>query len=444
MTAAQSDAAALGVLLHVERAAREAASLFDLQHVAANETRKVNRARQIFVVELSRKPKVKAATGVGSIDGASMLAGAVADLVQRLGSEASLDKPVDFRLPAFTAPRSELASSYPYRDLLWAPLCDRDGRAFAGLLLARDTPWTEAETTITLRLAATYAHAWRALTARRAVRTLPMRPAVLIGGGAVLAGLVLLLPVPMMALAPAEVVAAAPVVVAAPTDGAIESIEVDSGQTVEANAPLVRLVDTTLRNKVEIAQREVEVAEARAKQASILAMTDVRGRHELGLAESELELKRAEFAYAADLLSRTVIKASRAGIAIYGDRKALVGRPVVTGERIMELADPSRVEIKIDVAAADAAALTPDGRIKLFLDVDPLTPRSGGIVRSDYKARPGESDVISFRTYATIDDGAAPPRIGLRGTAQIYGAETRLGVYLFRRPLASLRQYLGL
>jgi Biotin-lipoyl like/HlyD family secretion protein len=252
------------------------------------------------------------------------------------------------------------------------------------------------------------------------------------------------LPVPMTALAPAEVVALNPMIVSSPIDGVIDSIDVDPGQVVKVGDVLVRLSDTALRNKVEIARRDVFVGEARAKQASILAMSDARGRHELGIAEADLELKRAEQTFASDMLNRTVIRASRAGIAAYADRKALIGRPVATGERVMEIADPTLVEVRVDVAVPDAVALVPAGRVKLFLDIDPLNPRDAHIVRSDYKARPGESDALSFRTFAIFDDNSAVPRIGMRGTAQIYGAQTMLGVFLFRRPIASARQYLGL
>ena len=102
------------------------------------------------------------------------------------------------------------------------------------------------------------------------------------------------------------------------------------------------------------------------------------------------------------------------------------------------------VELRIDVAMPDAGALIPAGRVKLFLDIEPLTPRHASIVRSDYKARPGDNDVLVFKTFARFDADEPPPRIGLRGTAQISGEQTFLGLFLFRRPLASARQYLGL
>jgi hypothetical protein len=45
---------------------------------------------------------------------------------------------------------------------------------------------------------------------------------------------------------------------------------------------------------------------------------------------------------------------------------------------------------------------------------------------------------------ATIEPGQKLPRIGHRGTAQLIGEWVPLGFYLFRRPIAAARQYLGM
>ncbi len=438
--------AALALLLRIEQSARKAATRADLQQLAANETRKLNRARQIFVVDIERprRPRIVAVSGVSTIDETSTLIVAVSALVLRMDRERGLRATVDFTLPAYVEAASDLATSYPFREMLWVPLLDRAGKAFAGLLITRDVVWGEADIAISVRLSEAYAHAWRALTGKQPFTLRGLRPRVLASVLAIGAIGALALPLPMTALAPAEVVAADPMIVSAPIDGVIDRIDVDPGQPVKVGDVLMRLSDTTLRNKVEIARRDVAVAEARGKQASILAMSDARGRHDLGIAEADLELKRAELAFAADMLSRTIIKAGRAGIAAYPDRKSLIGRPVATGERVMEIAEPTAVEVRIDVAVPDAIALVANGRVKLFLDVDPLNPRDGRIVRADYKARPGDNDILVFKSFARFDGTEPAPRIGLRGTAQLYGEQTYLGVFLFRRPLASARQYLGL
>lgn len=446
VSATSTDQTALTLLLRIEQMARRATNLAELQHLAANETRKLNRARQIFVVGAlaSKSPSVLAVSGVGAVDASSMLVVSIADVTRRLVREGRASAPLEFALPAFCVPASDLATTYPFRDVLWMPLLDRAGIAFAGLLMTRDVVWSEADIAVSTRLAETYAHAWRELAQIRYKYARITRPRLLTCAAVLAAAAMMALPIPMTALAPAEVVAANPMIVSSPIDGVVDRIDVDPGQVVKVGDVLVRLSDTMLRNKVEIARRDVAVSEARTKQASILAMTDVRGRHELGIAEADLELKRAELAFATDMLKRTVITAARGGVAAYADRRSLIGRPVATGERIMEIAEPTAAEVRIDVAVADAIALVPSGRVKVFLDIDPLNPRDAQIVRSDYKARPGDNDVLAFKTFAVFRDEASAPRIGVRGTAQIYGERTALGLFLFRRPIASARQYLGL
>lgn len=110
----------------------------------------------------------------------------------------------------------------------------------------------------------------------------------------------------------------------------------------------------------------------------------------------------------------------------------------------MMIADPAHVEVKIDLAVPDAIALKPDSAVKIFLDVDPLRPWSGRVVRSDYRALPSDGDILSFRTTALIDPGGRDlPRIGLRGTAQVFGGSVPFGVFLLRRPISAVRQWIG-
>ena len=433
-------------MLRIEAMARASADLVDLRHLMVNETRKLTRARQIFVVELSRgRPVVSAVTGVGVVDPRSLLADSVAGMIGTIEREHGLDPLREITLPAFCDPASELASAYPFRELLWLSLTDRSGQAFAGLLLAREMPWGRDEIAIARRLADTYAHAWGEVTGAPRLRSRAALPRAWRWLAALATAALLMVPVPMTALAPVEIVAAQPFIVAAPLDGVIETIEIDPSAPVKEGDVLVRFTDTTLRNRLEVAAREVAVADARVKQATLMAFNEQKGRHELGIAQAELELKRAEQAFAADLLARAHVRAPRTGIAIYPDRRLLIGKPVATGERIMEIADPAAVEARIDLAVPDAIALKPDSDVKLFLDIDPLRARAGRVIRSDYRARPNDNDVLAFRTVARLEHDDRPlPRIGLRGTAQITGDPAPLGLLLLRRPLSALRQWLGL
>ena len=116
------------------------------------------------------------------------------------------------------------------------------------------------------------------------------------------------------------------------------------------------------------------------------------------------------------------------------------------GERILEIADPAAIEAKIELPVADAIALSPGARVKIFLDSDPLHPWGAAVKRADYKAKVGENDVVSFRVVASLKDepGRILPRLGVRGTAQVTGEDVPLGLYLFRRPITFARQWLGM
>jgi multidrug efflux pump subunit AcrA (membrane-fusion protein) len=256
----------------------------------------------------------------------------------------------------------------------------------------------------------------------------------------------LFIKVPLRALAPAEIIARDPFVVAAPIDGVIEAIPVEPNQRVEAGVVLVKLAGTALRNRFEVADREVQVAEARLKQSNQIAFSDSRGMHEIGIARAELSLKLAERDFARDLLAKTEIIAPLEGLAIYSDRRELIGQPVAVGERILEIADPARLEARIDLPVADAIALTAGASVTLFLDSDPLRPWPATVRRADYKAKVGENEIVSFRVVASLTPQAdrALPRLGVRGTAQLSGDNVSLGLFLFRRPITYVRQWLGL
>ncbi|MEM1306434.1 MAG: hypothetical protein AAGG99_02820, partial [Pseudomonadota bacterium] len=117
------------------------------------------------------------------------------------------------------------------------------------------------------------------------------------------------------------------------------------------------------------------------------------------------------------------------------------------------LADPAKVQAEIFVPVADGGVLSSATDAKLFLDSDPLNPRTATITRADYEARAHQGDRVAFRVLARIEPKSqtttpsqtdAAVRLGVRGTAQVYGAPVALGLYLFRRPITAVRQWIGL
>ena len=119
-------------------------------------------------------------------------------------------------------------------------------------------------------------------------------------------------------------------------------------------------------------------------------------------------------------------------------------RPVVAGEKIMQIADPAKVELEIMLPISDAINLEPGAETVFFLNIDPQTPLGARVRWSSFRATATAEGFLAFRLKAEFVDGESPPRIGLRGTAKVFGDETSIFFFLFRRPLAKARQWLGL
>nr|WP_218171622.1 HlyD family efflux transporter periplasmic adaptor subunit [Pseudomonas gingeri] len=385
--------------------------------------------------------KVRAVTGVSSVEPnapfVAFVEQAVAQIFKLERAKPATVVPMD----AFSASVREDWQSLSATQVFWLPLLDHKGEVFGGIWFARDNPWNPSEQVLLAQLGDTYSHAWLALQPRRPwrLRLTRKRQVLLVA----LALLSLLIPVRQSVLAPAEVVPLAGRVVAAPLDGVVAEFLVKPNQAVKTGDLLVRFESTTLKAQADVAQRTLGVAEAELKANAQRAFADAESSSKIDLLAARVEQKRAERDYAAELLKRSEVRAERDGIAVFADAERWTGKPVQTGERLMEIADPSQAELRIELAVGDAIALEPDAEVALFLDSDPLQRHSARLERVAYEAQSTAAGQLAYRLDAGFTD-SPPPRIGLRGTAKIFGQRAPLALYLLRRPLAGLRQSVGL
>lgn len=253
------------------------------------------------------------------------------------------------------------------------------------------------------------------------------------------------LPVRQSALAPAEIVALDATTIASPLDGVVKTFHIRPNQPVKAGDLLLSLDDTTLRNRLEVAAQSVAVADAEWIATSQKAFDNLQSKGELTQLQGRTQEKRAELAAVQAQLTRIEVRAPHDGIAVFGSADDWLGRPVVTGERIMQVANPQSAGVLIYLPMADALVLEENAPVKLFLTVKPLSPLEATVTETSYLASLSPDNVSSYRLRATLnpEQSLADARIGLHGTAKISGGWVLLPYYLLRRPLATVREWSG-
>lgn len=280
--------------------------------------------------------KVQAVTGVSAVEPNSPFVAFVEQAVAQLFKGEQLQQARVIAADLLSESLQAEWQSLSAAQVFWLPLIDRQGEVFGGLWLARDVPWNPGEQVLLSQLGDTYSHAWQALQPRKPwrLRWTRKRQALLVA--MLLLGL--LIPVRQSVLAPAEVVPLGGRVVAAPLDGVIAEFLVKPNQTVKTGDLLLRFESTTLKAQADVAGRALGVAEAELKANSQRSFADAESSSKLDLLAARVEQKRAERDYARELLKRSEVRAERDGIAVFADAERWTGKPVQTGERLMEIA----------------------------------------------------------------------------------------------------------
>ncbi|MBV7265918.1 efflux RND transporter periplasmic adaptor subunit [Erythrobacter ani] len=437
------DAKMLAVLLQFEADIRRQSTVAELQYFVANEARAILPYGQMFVLRQATIGKgytTKCVSSLATVDPNAPLIDALEKAVSNLADKFTLAKPREF--DAQRSRPDEALSDYPYTQMYWQPLLDAEGSPFAGLLLAREETLRNGEKIRIARIGDTTAHSWLALTGKKPVRRLPVLDSRKKKWIAIAIAVVLLFPVRLTALAPAEIVAERPYVVAAPFSGRIASVEVTPNAPVTEGQVLLRFDDIRLTNELELAKERLAVARSRLERSTSSAFAERDETSDIAIMQAEVEVAQAEFDYARQLAIQSTITAPREGMALFSDRRDWEGRAVNVGDPIMQVVNPAEVMIRIDLPSAEQMSLERGAKVKMWLDSQPLWAIDGLLEAASYQARQTPDGTLAFALTAKID--GANPRIGSRGTAQVYGQWVPFVYSLLRRPISALRQFVGI
>lgn len=442
----------LSLLLRLGQRAR-AAEPEELQFVILNETRGLVRYDQaaLWLTDAPAGPwRLAGLSGVSSPDRTSPYWA----WLERLGreivrsnqagppaQEAQAARPLTAAdcSPDAAADWPEFAAAHA----LWLPLASPLSGVRGALLLWRTEPWEEAELRLLAVLGENYAHALFAQTAlgRRPVRRSWRRLAgpLLLAAAAILAAW----PMDRFLLCKAEVAAKTPVLVRAPLDGVVDRFLVRPNERVQAGQVLLRLDDAQLASRLEVARKAMDIAGAEYQQAVQQALIDPAAKGRIALLLSRLRQEEAEARYLQGQLDKVDVRAPADGVAVFEDASEWLGRPVSVGQKLLFLADENRTELEILMPAEEALDLSAGTDILFFPNADPLSPLRGRLHFVGFRAAPTPDGYLAYKLKADLDRAEAPPRLGAKGVAKVFGRRQPLGLIVLGKPLRAVGQWLA-
>jgi hypothetical protein len=434
-------------LLEFERRIQSATSNREVAFRAVNDGSQVLRFDQAILWrwDVFSRPLIASASGLADVSADSPYQQWLVRLIRGIAPEPF---EAGQTLAAGDLPEAVAADAEDWcpAHLLHYPLRGPSGEALGGILFFRAEAFSEAERAAAEWIARSAGYglwAWRSdkHSLKRWLKN-PLTWRTLAIGAAVVA-LVALIPVRLSALAPAEITPLRPIPVTSPVEGVVREIVVKPNEVVKADQLLAVLDDTSLRNRLELATKTLDIARADLQRATFKSFSDEASRLELQVLSARMQEKGAEVTYLQELLGKSKLYAPQGGLAIFPGQEEWRGRPVQVGERVMLIADPSVIDVTIYLPPEDAVELEPGAEVNLILHVDPLSSLEATIERASYEATLAPDGTLAYVVRARLASGQGLPRIGLRGTAKIYAGRVTLGYYLLRKPLAFVRRSFG-
>ncbi|MEM1282232.1 MAG: HlyD family efflux transporter periplasmic adaptor subunit [Chlamydiota bacterium] len=322
--------------------------------------------------------------------------------------------------------------------IIWIPI-SINRRTTLGLMLERwdGGEWTEQEKKILQNLAQGYGHAWKGLYPQWTLSALQKVPWL----AATLVGLLIIsiVPVPLRVTAPCEVVAKDPFLVTAPLDGIIQEIVVNPGDIVEKGLLLFSYDKRVPLQELEVAQKQFEIADSQLNRSMTQGLSEREALEDVAVWKLKREREKIHLDYLQLRSNDLEVKAAVNGVTVFDTPDEWRGRRVMTGEKIMMISDPEQTKIRIWLPESDNIVIVPEKPIKVFLNIDPITSYEAHLVYvSDYSVV-SDKGVVSFTAEADWTEQPKNVKLGLKGTAILYGQNVPLIYWLLRKPISTIR-----
>ena len=434
-------------LISLEKKTREAKSKDELNFLVVNETREIIDYTTSFLLLKSATDKfhINAISDIASIDRTAPLVTFVESIINHK-TKINLKEIESIDLEQFSKKIKKQKPKNIPQYLLCIPIFSPQRGLQGYLLLARNKNFNDNENELVQHLSRTYGHAYNTFLTNFSIKNFLKKNftgkkrwitiSVII--------LIFLFPVRITSTAPVEVVAKNPFLITSPFDGVVKKIIANNNDQTKPGDLLVLLEDIDLSNEFNLAKQSLQVAEKELLRTRQSSFTDNEQKSRLAELVAQVDLKRVELKSAERKLKNSKIYSEKKGVVIVDRKSDWQGKPVAVGEKILTIADPSNIEFLIWLPVKDSIVINQDANTSIFLDINPMSSYKGNIIRSTYEPELSPEEVLSYKLISSFKGNRDTPRIGLRGTAKVYGNRTILFYYLFRKPITFIRQLIGI
>ena len=155
--------------------------------------------------------------------------------------------------------------------------------------------------------------------------------------------------------------------------------------------------------------------------------------------KAELDLEFAK-ARPQELIGKSPIE----GVALIDNPDEWQGRPVKLGERILIISDPKKTKVKMWIPENDNIHIEMTKPVTVFLNPYPDKSYNVKLTYISHETVLSDKHVSSFLAEGDWEEANPDVKLGIKGTAIIYGEKVSLLYYVFRKPWATVRDFFGI
>lgn len=249
--------------------------------------------------------------------------------------------------------------------------------------------------------------------------------------------------IPLRVAAPSEIVPEKPFVITAPLDGIVAEVHVKPGQTVKEGDLLFDYDKRVPLEELKSAMKQVDISQAEVDRAATLGLSDPKSLTELEVYKLKFQKDKVALELAQSQVGKLDVKAPEAGIVMVDDPDEWRGKPVKIGEKVLTLSDPAKTKLKIWVPENDNVIIDPKREINVILNVAPERELHAKLDYISFESHIGEGDVPAFLAEANWETPPEDIKLGLKGTAILYGERVSLFYFIIRKPWSAFRHFTG-